>query len=219
MTIDAKALNEHVLGCAAAHQLLLAALDSITDEQCRRDSLLPKWSRGHVLSHLARNADSHVHLLAAAGRGEIAEQYVGGRTARLAGIEGSAALSAKELVADVRRSIYALEAAWAGASPTTWAGEGLNSAGATIHMSEIVFLRWREVEVHHSDLALEFTWQNWSDTYVRLELERQIMLWRSRKPMGMTNVPDVALGLSPRHRLAWLLGRVQVDGLAQPDPF
>lgn len=219
MTIDAKALNEHVLGCAAAHQLLLAALNSLTDEQCRQDSLLPKWSRGHVLSHLARNADSHVHLLGAAGRGEIAEQYVGGRQGRLAGIEDSSTLGATELVADVRRSIYALEAAWANASPTTWAGEGLNSAGATILMSEIVFLRWREVEVHHADLAFEFTWRNWSDTYVRLELDRQIMLWRSRKPMGMTVVPDAALALSPRHRLAWLIGRVQVAGLAQPDPF
>ena len=219
MTIDTKLLNGHVAGCAAAHQLLLAALDSLTDEQCRQDSLLPKWSRGHVLSHLARNAESHVHLLGAAGRGEIAEQYVGGRNSRLAGIEDSSGLSATELVADVRRSIYMLEAAWASASPTTWTGEGLNSAGATIHMSEIVFLRWREVEVHHADLALEFTWRQWSDVYVRLELERQIMLWRSRKPMGMTAVPDAALRLSPRHRLAWLLGRVQVDGLAQPDPL
>jgi len=160
-----------------------------------------------------------VHLLAAAGRGEIAEQYVGGFKARVAAIEDSSGRSAKELVADVRRSIYALEGAWANASPTTWAGDGLNSAGATIHMSEIVFLRWREVEVHHADLALAFSWQQWSDTYVRLELERQIMLWRSRKPMGMTVVPDAALALPPRHRLAWLLGRVQVDGLAQPDPF
>ena len=219
MTIDAKAINMHVVGSAAAHQLLLAALESLTDEQCRQDSLLPKWTRGHVLSHLARNADSHVHLLSAAGRGEIAEQYVGGYKARVAGIEDNSGRSAKELVADVRRSIYALEAAWASATPTTWAGEGLNSVGATIPMSEIVFLRWREVEVHHADLALEFSWQNWSDAYVRLELERQIMLWRSRKPMGMTVVPDTALQLSPRHRLAWLLGRVQVDGLSQPDPF
>ena len=219
MTINANALNEHVVGCAAAHQLLLAALDSLTDEQCRQDSLLPKWSRGHVLAHLARNADSHVRLLVAAGRGEIAEQYVGGYKGRVAAIEGSSGLSAIELVADVRRSIYALEAAWAGASPTTWAGDGINGVGATIHMSEIVFLRWREVEVHHADLALEFTWRNWSDTYVRLELDRQIMLWRARKPMGMTAVPDAALALPPRHRLAWLIGRVRVDGLDQPDPF
>lgn len=219
MTIDTKALNEHVVGCAAAHQLLLAALDSLTDEQCRQDSLLPKWSRGHVLAHLARNADSHVRLLVAAGRGEIAEQYVGGYKGRVAAIEDSSGRSAIELVADVRRSIYALEAAWADASPTTWAGEGLNGIGATIQMSEIVFLRWREVEVHHADLALEFTWRNWSDTYVRLELDRQLMLWRSRKPMGMTVMPDAALALPPRHRLAWLIGRVRVDGLDQPDPF
>ncbi|MFM8776484.1 MAG: maleylpyruvate isomerase N-terminal domain-containing protein, partial [Actinomycetota bacterium] len=54
-------LNEHVSGCAEAHQRLLTALGSLTDDQCREDSLLPNWSRGHVLTHLARNADSHVH--------------------------------------------------------------------------------------------------------------------------------------------------------------
>jgi len=38
--------NEHVSGCAEAHQRLLMALGSLTDDQCREDSLLPNWSRG-----------------------------------------------------------------------------------------------------------------------------------------------------------------------------
>lgn len=202
-----------------AHQRLLSSLDGLTDNECREPSLLPGWSRGHVLTHLARNADSHTHLLIAAGKSDIAEQYPGGIQARNQAIEDGSNRSAAELTRDVRSSIYALEAAWAGATPTTWAGEGRNARGAVIAMSDLVFLRWREVEVHHADLGREFGWQQWSDLYVRLELDRQIMMWRSRKPMGLTTIPQAAMQLPPKHRLAWLLGRVEVEGLPKPDPF
>lgn len=210
-------LNEHVVGCAAAHQRLLAALETLTDEQCRGTTALPGWTRGHVLNHLARNADSHVHLLQCASRGEVGEQYPGGAVARNAAIEEGAGRSAEQLVADVRRSIYALEAQWAATNAQGWQGEGMNSAGATIPMNDVVFLRWREVEVHTSDLDLGATWQQWSAEYVRYELDRQVMLWRSRKSMGMTVLPEAALRLPPNHRLAWLLRRVEVEGLATPD--
>lgn len=219
MTGNDRMLDEHVSGCAAAHQRLLSSLDGLTDHECRQPSLLPGWSRGHVLTHLARNADSHVHLLGAASNGEIAEQYPGGVESRNQAIEDGSNRSAADLTKDVRRSIYALEAAWAGATPTTWAGEGRTARGAVIPMSDIVFLRWREVEVHHADLGRELGWQQWSDLYVRLELERQIMMWRSRKPMGLTVLPQAAMQLPPARRLAWLLGRVEVEGLPKPDPF
>jgi len=54
---------------------------------------------------------------------------------------------------------------------------------------------------------------------VRMELEAQIMMWRSRKPMGLTDLPTIALQLPPKHRLAWLLGRIEVEGLPKPDPI
>ena len=39
-------------------------------------SLLPGWSRGHVLTHLARNADGAVNLLTWARTGVETPQYV-----------------------------------------------------------------------------------------------------------------------------------------------
>jgi maleylpyruvate isomerase len=208
-----RTLNIHVAGCAESHQRLLETLDSLTDDQCRKPSALPGWTRGHVLSHLARNAESHVHVLQCAARGEVGEQYVGGAQARKEGIESHAHDSAESLVASVRKSIYALEGQWAATNSEGWQGHGVNSAGASIAMSDIVFLRWREVEVHHADLALDFTFANWNSTYVRMELDRQVMMWRASKPMGLTPVPKIALQLSPNERLAWFLGRTEVEGL------
>ena len=208
-----RTLNIHVAGCAESHQRLLQSLDALTDDQCREPSALPGWTRGHVLSHLARNAESHVHVLQCAARGEVGEQYVGGAKARKQGIETHALDSAESLVASVRKSIYALEGQWAATNSEGWQGHGVNSAGATIAMSDIVFLRWREVEVHHADLALDFTFADWNSTYVRYELDRQVMMWRASKPMGLTPVPKIALQLPPSERLAWFLGRTEVEGL------
>ncbi len=44
----------------------------------RGPSLLPEWSDGHVLTHLARNADSVVRRMEGAARGELVDQYPGG---------------------------------------------------------------------------------------------------------------------------------------------
>src|SRR6266568_3680678 len=43
--------------------------------QAREPSLLPGWSRGHVLVHLARNADGLRNLLIWARTGVVTPQY------------------------------------------------------------------------------------------------------------------------------------------------
>ena len=48
---------------AAATGRLVATAPALTDAQAREPSLLTGWSRGHVLSHTARNADGMVNLL------------------------------------------------------------------------------------------------------------------------------------------------------------
>ena len=48
---------------AAATERLLATADALTGDQVREPSLLPGWTRGHVLTHVARNADGLRNLL------------------------------------------------------------------------------------------------------------------------------------------------------------
>lgn len=211
-------LDRDVEGCAAAHQRLLARLDQLLDDGLLDDavgqpSLLPGWSVGHVLTHLARNADSFVHLTQAADRGEVADQYPGGAEQRSGDIEAGATRRARELVRDVRSSLYALEQTWATAGLTAWQGEGRTFAGMRV-IRDLPFIRWREVEVHHGDLGLGYSPADWPAEYVRLELVRMEMLWAARLPMGLTSLPPEALRVEPRARLAWLLGRGAIDGLA-----
>ena len=75
-----------------SHARLALTLAGVTDTDARRPSLLPGWSVGHVLTHLARNADSHVRMLEAAAVGEVADQYPGGNERRAAAPRGDGGL-------------------------------------------------------------------------------------------------------------------------------
>lgn len=217
-SIDAREIDADVAGCAAAHQRLLADLDTLVesgrldDEVVRGPSSLPNWTVGHVLAHLARNADALADMIAAADRGEVAHQYPGGREQRNGDIERDAGRSAAVQVDDVRRSIWRLEAAWNRASSRAWTGIGRTLAG-DVPIAQLPQRRWREVEIHHVDLGLGHTPADWSDEFVRRELARQTGTWKSRRPMGLTDLPPAVLALAPRERLAWLFGRRTVEGV------
>jgi maleylpyruvate isomerase len=212
--MDPRQLDRHVAGCAAAHQRLLGHLDELgTDLDPLQPSRLPKWSVGHVLSHLARHAESQTRVFEAAAVGQAAERYPGGAESRRSGIDAGAGGSAEALVGDIRRSIWALEAAWASCPGEGWELVG-TALGRPEPVHELPWRRWREVEIHHADLGLAgFSYDDWSPEYVRAELDRAVMAWRATQPMGNAQLPDRALALPPARRLAWLVGRLPVEGL------
>jgi maleylpyruvate isomerase len=206
-------LERDLSGAARAHRAVIATLQDLRDDQVSRPSALPGWTVGHVATHIARNAEGHVRMLAAAARGEVAAMYPGGLAQRSNDIEAGSRRSAAELTADVTSTAAELEVVWATMPADAWSGRGV-LVGGEIVLSELPFIRWREATVHHADLGLGFSWADWDQEYVRLELVRSTMLWASRKPMGMTALPSQALAVPPNHRAAWLLGRAEIDGLA-----
>lgn len=202
-------------GLALSHQRLLEIADSLTPAQFAEQSHLPGWSRGTVLGHLTMNARSFVHLVSCAGRGEVGQQYPGGLGEREAGIHEATAWEPEHAVNQLRKSVYMLEGAWAGATTDIWQGGAVMASGATISMHELPFRRWREVVIHLTDLNVGIEYNEWPDYYVRLELDRQKMAWAASHPMGLTQIPQAALSLPDKQRLAWLLQRTHVDGLPQ----
>lgn len=211
-------IERDVRGATAAHVRLEAAIASLTDDDVRKPSLLPNWTIGHVLTHLARNADSHVLMLQAANNGEISAQYPGGVEQRNGDIEAGSTRSAAELIADVSSTNAALQEAWASTAPRGWEGSGMTVSGLGA-IADMPFRRWREAVVHHRDLGLGYDWSQWPDDYVRLDLQRMTALWASRKPMGLTTLPAEALAVDDRTRLAWLMGRTAIGDLAPADIY
>lgn len=184
-------------GCRGAHDRLLAGLDGLDDATVAAASRLPGWTVGHVLTHLARHADSHVRMLEGAAAGAIADQYVGGPASRAADIEAGASRPASEHVADLTAAIGRLEAAWNATTAVVWAqGFGRNTFGELLACADLPFRRWREVEVHHADLGLGFGPDAWTAGYVDADL-----------PRTLAGLP-ARLGLDDRRALlAWLIGR------------
>lgn len=195
-----------------AHRQLIEALDGAQEADVGQPSRLPGWTVGHVLTHIARNAEGIGRMLSAAADGEIGDMYPGGKDRRHADIETGALRSLSDLREDVASTAAALQEVFLQLPATAWSGTGRMIAG-DVPIGSLPFLRRREVLVHHVDLGLGFEAEQWPIDYVRDELTKLGKLWASRRPMGLTTLPDVLLAEPEHRRVLWLMGRIDVPGL------
>ena len=180
-----------VEGCRAAQASLLAAIADLSDDMARRPSRLPDWTVGHVLTHVARNADSLVWRLEGAARGELRDQYPGGLAQRSSDIEEGAGRPAAELVRDVRDTAGAVERTIAELPPAAWDAPSRTSRGVVEDSRDAVLSRWREVVVHHADLGLG-----------PVPLPAGLVeVWLPRE------LPRLAERSDPAELLSWIIGR------------
>ena len=207
-------------GAATAQAVLQDHVDGLTDAEARQASLLPGWSIGHVLTHLARNAEGMLRMIDAAANGEVGVMYPGGMEGRAADIETGAFRPAAELLADVRRTGSQLIARWDALDADAWRGAG-RTVFAEIPITDVPFMRWREVTVHHADLGpvggRTYSWTDWPDDFVAIELPRALQQWASRRPPDSQELPPAVRAVPERHRVAWLLDRAEIDGLPRVD--
>ena len=130
---------------ADAQRRFLAAIAGIDDAAVARPSLLPGWTVGHVLTHVARNADSHRRRADAAVAGEVVEQYLGGWEGRAAEIQEGAARPARELIDDVRISAQRMAATGRELPPEAWEVASADVGGTVRALRELPARRWQEL--------------------------------------------------------------------------
>jgi maleylpyruvate isomerase len=194
--------------CRAAHRRVIETVNGLDDHTARRPSLLPGWSVGHVLTHLARNADGHARRLEGALRGDEVPRYPGGPAERDSDIEAGAGRPARDLAADVAASAGRLEGVWARSAQAGWPSREL-MAQDTWRPPESPWRRLREVEVHHADLGLDYRPEDWPEEYLRWELPRVL----ERVPGRISDPGDA------RRFLAWLIGRRGDPGAFELEPW
>jgi maleylpyruvate isomerase len=88
-----------VVEVANAEALVAKYVSELSNEDVAADSLLPDWSRGHVLSHLANNARGLSNLIEWALTGVQKDMYASVEQ-RAIDIENDAKRSGKEIIAD-----------------------------------------------------------------------------------------------------------------------
>src|SRR5262249_31346853 len=102
-------VRRSMAGIGEATDRLLASADARTDPAARERSGLPGWTRGHVLTHVARNADGLGNLLRWARTGVTTPMYAS-REARRADIEAGVGRSPADLAAAVPATPIAVAA-------------------------------------------------------------------------------------------------------------
>jgi maleylpyruvate isomerase len=133
----------------AAH--LRGLMSRLGDDAFRAPSMLPGWSRAHVLSHLARNADGMVNLLEWARTGVVTPAYASAE-ARNADIEKGAGRTPTEIRDDVIASSDRLATVVRDLPEAAWAALVTNVQGRVIRASAVPWIRAREMWIHAVDL-------------------------------------------------------------------
>lgn len=149
---------------------LLATADALTDAQAAALSRLPGWTRGHVLTHLARNADGFRNLLTWAGTGNETPMYPS-EEARARDVEEGAGRSAAKIAADLQVSAAALAAAAQGLPAPAWDAL-VARRGVSFPAREIPSRRLAELEIHHVDLDAGYRPADWPASFVAANLVR-----------------------------------------------
>ena len=206
-------LRADLLALDEATSRLVRTADALTDAETAAPSLLPGWTRGHVLTHLARNADGMVRLVDWAVTGEPTPMYPSVE-AREADIEAGAGRPAAELADDVRGSAERLAVALDRLAADEGAydrlvlfGAARPGAVADSPARTLPYARIREVEIHHVDLGVAtYTEHDWPPEFVE-----RTLLWVHGRSGPVDVIGD------PAELLAWRLGRTTGPSLVRLD--
>jgi maleylpyruvate isomerase len=217
----------------AATERLTEAVSGLAPAAITEPSLLPGWSRGHVLTHLARGADALVNLLTWARTGEETPMYAS-EAARDKDIEDGAGRPLDEQLDDLRLTAERFAVAVEEMPPQAWATQVRTRHGGVWPAAELPAKQLAEVLLHHVDLGIGYTCDNLPSDFVHRELacvidglsgHEGIAAVRLQDTgsgeewlIGASAEPELTVGGSARRLLAWVTGRSKGEGLTrEPD--
>jgi maleylpyruvate isomerase len=221
------------LVATATHRLLGDTI-SVTDEQWRRPSRLPEWSRGHVATHLARQADAIVRLTEWARTGDRQDMYASPEE-RNEQIEAGSGRSGLDLQVDLDESAGRLAQAFESVDEAqAWDVVVEMRGGLRLPARLLPLARMLEVAVHHVDLDVGYEITDLDAPTAEWLLEWCAFRLRNRDEspqlhltsdsgfsmvLGTVGDPIEVHGTS-QNLLGWVLGRTSAvsgaDGLRLP---
>jgi maleylpyruvate isomerase len=160
-----------------ATQRLLGTARVISEAELREPSLLPGWTRAHVLSHLARNADALRNLLVGARSGQERPAYVSAEV-RETDIKNGTYLTPKELMADLADSAMAFRTVSRQLPGEAWLFPVRILDSEPSPAGTLLARRLVEVELHHCDLGTGYSAGDWPAAFAAMELDEPMRALR-----------------------------------------
>jgi maleylpyruvate isomerase len=187
---------------------LLETVASFDDAALSSPSLCEGWTRGHVLAHLARNADGLARIAAVATTGREDTMY-DSADSRDGDIEAGAGRSVAEQASDLRASADRLGAQLDRLRPEHGGTRVERTPGSGVMMAvgSVPFLRLREVVFHHVDLDAGFTFADAPDDVLELFFDDAVARLERAK-----DTPDVTLVTTEGDERVLGTGSTRVSG-------
>jgi maleylpyruvate isomerase len=166
----------------AGTRRLVRSVDAMTDPQWPQPSLLPGWSRAHVVAHLALNAEGLSAAVEGLHEGRTVPFYASDE-AREADIARLAAAPPS----DIRNRFLASSTVvneWVAELADNLVDEMIERTpgGRRFAAGEVGIMRVREVEIHHADLGLDYTMESWPPEFVTLLLGSRAATYAGSTP-------------------------------------
>jgi maleylpyruvate isomerase len=206
---------------------LVRSVDAMTDDQWPQPSLLPGWTRAHVVAHLTLNAEGLSAALEGVHEGRPVPMYAS-QEARDGDISDLASAS-PSVLRDRFLASTTVIGEWVEELADNLAEAMIERTpgGRSFRAGDAGAMRVREVEIHHADLALDYTAADWRPEFVVLLLDSLADREQDREPFvahatdlsrswefgtGGPTVSGVGSALA-----WWTTGRGDGDGLTSDD--
>ncbi|MGV9713200.1 maleylpyruvate isomerase family mycothiol-dependent enzyme [Gordonia sp. NPDC003424] len=152
-------------------------LASLTDTQLDEASLLPGWSRKHLVAHVGYNAAAISRLVEWAATGDEVPMYPSVE-ARNEEIISGATLPAQALRNLFDHTAARLDEKWRNLPDDRWDFPVKTIQGRTVPVSETAWMRTREVWIHAVDLASGATFAEFPEPVVNSVIDDIANAWR-----------------------------------------
>lgn len=151
---------------------LVRTVDGLTDEQWPQPSLLPGWSRAHVIAHLTLNAEALSAALEGVHEGRPVPMYAS-QEARDGDIVALATSASPTRLRDRFLGSTTVIGEWVEELADNLSDKLIERVpgGRSFPAGEVGHMRVREVEIHHADLGLDYTAADWTADFVALLLD------------------------------------------------
>lgn len=162
-----------------AQELFDATLSRLRTPDLRNASLLPQWTRAHVVAHVAYNARALTRLVDWAATGTPNPMYAS-RAARDAEIAAGARLTATQLRRLSVGEAQGFQVAWSALPEPRWGHQVRDGRGLPLAVKQVLLLRSRELWMHLIDLDAGITTDDVPAALQRRILQEVLDTWAAR---------------------------------------